>query len=111
MRKQVCDSCAKGNQIGNGTDGWSTNRCGLKQTYAYPPDWVKQITIIQSIVRESKCLCKARGYVMYSPRASASGRERSPRATQEGNKSHNQELKADNRLIFTLTRIPKEIHW
>ena len=35
--KQVCDSCAKGNQMGNGTDGWSTNRCGftmdlMKQT-------------------------------------------------------------------------------
>ena len=29
------------------------------------------------------------------------------RATHKGNKSHNHELKAYNRLIFTLTRIPK----
>ena len=29
-----------------------------------------------------------------------------PRATHEGNKSHNHELKADKRLIFTLARIP-----
>ena len=45
-------------------------------------------------------LCKgyrpeARGYVMR------------PRATHEGNKSHNHELKADKRLIFTLARIPQ----
>ena len=31
----------------------------------------------------------------------------SPRATHKGNKSHNHELKADNRLIVTLTRIPQ----
>ena len=31
----------------------------------------------------------------------------SPRATHEGNKSHNHELKADKRLIFTLARIPQ----
>jgi len=30
-----------------------------------------------------------------------------PRATHEGNKSHNHELKADKRLIFTLARIPQ----
>ena len=41
---------------------------------------------------------EARGYVIYSPR---------PRATHEGNKSHNQELKTDQRLIFTLARIPQ----
>ena len=29
----------------------------------------------------------------------------SPRALPEGNKSHNHELKADKRLIFTLARI------
>ena len=29
----------------------------------------------------------------------------SPRAFPKGNKSHNHELKADNRFIFTLTRI------
>ena len=45
-------------------------------------------------------LCKgyrpeARGYVMH------------PRATHEGNKSHNHELKADKWLIFTLARIPQ----
>ena len=32
---------------------------------------------------------------------------RSPRAMHEGNKSHNHELKADERLIFTLARIPQ----
>ena len=32
---------------------------------------------------------------------------RSPQATHEGNKSHNHELKADKRLIFTLARIPQ----
>ena len=31
----------------------------------------------------------------------------SPRAMHEGNKSHNHELKADKRLIFTLARIPQ----
>ena len=31
----------------------------------------------------------------------------SPRALPEGNKSHNHELKADKRLIFTLARIPQ----
>ena len=31
----------------------------------------------------------------------------SPRALPEGNKSHNDELKADKRLIFTLARIPQ----
>ena len=31
----------------------------------------------------------------------------SPQATHEGSKSHNHELKANNRLIFTLTRIPQ----
>ena len=41
---------------------------------------------------------EARGYVIYSPRAR-------PRARHEGNKSHNHELKADKRLIFTLARI------
>ena len=30
-----------------------------------------------------------------------------PRTMQEGNKSHNHELKADKRLIFTLARIPQ----
>ena len=30
-----------------------------------------------------------------------------PRATHEGNKSRNHGLKAHNRLIFTLTRIPQ----
>ena len=30
-----------------------------------------------------------------------------PRATHEGNKSHNQELEADKLLIFTLARIPQ----
>ena len=30
-----------------------------------------------------------------------------PRTTHEGNKSHNHELKADKRLIFTLARIPQ----
>ena len=30
---------------------------------------------------------------------------RCPRATHEGNKSHNHELKGDKRLIFTLARI------
>ena len=30
---------------------------------------------------------------------------RSLRATHEGNKSHNHELKADKRLIFTLARV------
>ena len=30
-----------------------------------------------------------------------------PRATHEGSKSHNHELKADKRLIFTLARIPQ----
>ena len=44
-------------------------------------------------------LCKgyrpeARGYVIYSPRALPEG-------------SHNHELKADKRLIFTLARIPQ----
>ena len=33
----------------------------------------------------------------------------SPQATHEGNKSHNHELKADKRLIFTLARIPQEM--
>ena len=32
---------------------------------------------------------------------------RRPRAMHEGNKSHNHELKADKRLIFTLARIPQ----
>ena len=36
-------------------------------------------------------------------------RGRSPRATDEGNKSHNHELKADKWLIFTLARIPQGI--
>ena len=31
-------------------------------------------------------------------------------ATHEVNKSHNHELKADKRLIFTLMRIPQEMH-
>ena len=31
----------------------------------------------------------------------------SPRALPEGNKSHNHELKAEKRLIFTLARIPQ----
>ena len=31
----------------------------------------------------------------------------SPRATHEGNKSRNHELKADKWLIFTLARIPQ----
>ena len=31
----------------------------------------------------------------------------SPRATHEGNESHNHELKADKWLIFTLARIPQ----
>ena len=44
---------------------------------------------------------EARGYVSYCPRALR------PRATHEGNKSHNHELKADKRLIFTLARIPQ----
>ena len=39
---------------------------------------------------------EARGYVIYSPRA-----------LPEGNKSHNHELKADKRLIFTFARIPQ----
>ena len=39
---------------------------------------------------------ETRGYVIYSPRA-----------LPEGNKSHNHELKADKRLIFTLARIPQ----
>ena len=30
-----------------------------------------------------------------------------PRATHEGDKSHNHELKADKRLIFKLARIPQ----
>ena len=33
-----------------------------------------------------------------------------PRATHEGNKSHNHELKADKRLIFTLAKIPQGMH-
>ena len=36
---------------------------------------------------------KARGYVIYSPRA-----------LHEGSKSHNHELKADKRLIFIFTK-------
>ena len=39
---------------------------------------------------------EARGYVICSPRA-----------LPEGNKSHNHELKADKRLIFTFARIPQ----
>jgi len=39
---------------------------------------------------------KVRVYVFYSPRAFL-----------EGNKSHNYELKADKRVIFTLARIPQ----
>ena len=49
-------------------------------------------------------LCKgyrpeAWGYVIYSPRALPLG--------NEGNKSHNHELKANKQLIFTLARIPQ----
>ena len=40
---------------------------------------------------------EARGYVIC------------PRATHEGNKSHNHELKADKWLIFTLARIPQRM--
>ena len=39
--------------------------------------------------------------MIYFPRALR------PRATHEGNKSYNHELKADKRLIFTLARIPQ----
>ena len=46
---------------------------------------------------------EARGYVIYSPCALPKGR--SPRATHEGNESHNHELKAGKWLIFTLARI------
>ena len=49
---------------------------------------------------------EARGYAIYSPRACVA-RGRSPRATHEGNKSHNHELKVDKGLIFTLARIPR----
>ena len=54
----------------------------------------------------SSKLCKgyrpsACGYVIYSPRMF------SPRALHEGNKSYNHKLKADKRVIFTLTRIPQ----
>ena len=40
---------------------------------------------------------------------SSVARGRSPRATHEGNKSHNHELKADKWLIFSLARIPQGI--
>ena len=36
-------------------------------------------------------------------------RGRSPRATHEGNNSHNHELKADKWLTFILARIPQGI--
>ena len=42
---------------------------------------------------------EARGYVIYSSRALPE---------HEENKSHNYELKADKRLIFTLARIPRD---
>ena len=54
-------------------------------------------TIIHLGVGESKGnRPEARGYVIYSPRA-----------THEGNKSHDNELKAYKRLIFTMARIPQ----
>ena len=48
-------------------------------------------SIYYSLVLPKGYRPEARGYVIYSPRA-----------THEGNKSHNHELKADKRLIFTL---------
>ena len=68
---------------------------------------VKQICLVRYYDQCKECvLCKgyrpeARSYVIYSPRALR------PRATHEGNKSHNHELKADKRLIFTLARFPE----
>ena len=53
-------------------------------------------SIYYSLVLPKGYRPEARGYVIYFPRA-----------THEGNKSHNHELKADKRLIFTLAWIPQ----
>ena len=68
---------------------------------------VKQICLVRYYDQCKECvLCKgyrpeARSYVIYSPRALR------PRATHEGNKLHNHELKPINGLFFTLARFPQ----
>ena len=69
----------------------------------------KQICLVRYYDQCKECvLCKgyrpeARSYVIYSPRALR------PRATHEGNKSHNHELKADKRLIFYIGEVSGDV--
>ena len=66
-----------------------------------------EVSILLTTIVSKGYRSKARGYVIYSPRALPKGAARGQRT--RGNKSHNHGMGADKRLIFTLARIPQGI--